>query len=109
MVVLVKISDVLQKHSAILYSDGLVLLDKLNSINADSMVISFEGISHFTPAFLNASIGKYLNDHPDRLHSLKFAGVFDEYYQNQINYVVENAQNRQGGYDWPAFFRFLFR
>jgi len=85
------ITSIIGKNSAILHSDGLILFDKIKDLK-DPFVISFQGIEHCTTAFLNASIGKFLAENPDRAKLIDFDGlVGNDYLESKLKLVVENA------------------
>lgn len=93
------ISKVINKPSAVLHTDGLLLFNAM--VEAFSIegkvVLSFRNLNHCTTAFLNASIGKFLNQFPDPLKIRKQLLIIeletDSLINIKINRVIENVVN----------------
>lgn len=88
------VTEIIGKSSAILHSDGLILFEKLKEANNLNIVLSFEGIQHCTTAFLNASIGNYVIESPDKGEFLHFEAT-NEDLENKINLVLDNARDQK--------------
>ena len=90
------ISEILGKPSAILHSDGLTLYEKMKEANEDNVILSFNGISHCTTAFLNASIGKFLIENPKKASFIQFRDLGQEpHIRQKLDLVLENALNEK--------------
>jgi hypothetical protein len=92
---MIKISEILSKNVAILHSDGLkvynAIMEELASEN--HFVLSFEGVSVSTTAFLNASIGKILLNSPESGNKMKIVDA-DSDILRKLEWVKENALNQ---------------
>lgn len=84
------VTEIIAKSSAILHSDGLILLKQLLSAGNNEIVLSFKGIEHCTTAFLNASIGNYVLGSQAKFNQLELEDTNDD-LNSKINMVVENA------------------
>ncbi len=95
MVETINISKEIGKSSAVLHSDGLLVYEKMKALQTkekSELLISFDGITHCTTSFLNASIGKFLIENPST--QLKFDGIAKETsLMEKIGLVMENALN----------------
>jgi hypothetical protein len=92
------VSELIGKSSAVLHSDGLKLYEAIKEIAATNEVtITFEGISHCTTAFLNASIGKFVVEDPNKIQYLKFENLGDpkSLIKEKIDLVLENARDQK--------------
>ena len=57
------VTEVIGKHSAILHSDGLKLYELIKAYSKQGEIeLSFEHLEFCTTSFLNASIGKYIQE-----------------------------------------------
>ena len=88
------ISEVIEKKSAILHSDGLKLYGFISDgyKESDKIEISFKGLMYCTSAFLNASIGKFLMDasKPDVvIKHLKYSDITDTTINDKIKQIYE--------------------
>lgn len=88
------ISQILGKTSAILHSDGLILFERLQSLDKNEITISFKDITHCTTAFLNASIGKFITDNKGGQTLIRFTDVTEDVL-NKIELVQDNARNEK--------------
>lgn len=88
------ITEILGKPSAILHSDGLIVYERLQTIEKDEIVLSFKDVTHCTTAFLNASIGKYIIDNKLQTRVLKFEDATED-IQTKIELVLDNARNEK--------------
>lgn len=84
------VTDIIAKSSAILHSDGLILLKKLQEAGTNEILISFKGIDHCTTAFLNASIGNFVLGDKAKREQIELVDTNDD-LNAKINMVVENA------------------
>jgi len=88
------VTDVIGKSSAILHNDGLKLYELINLYSKEGEVeISFENLEFCTTSFLNASIGKYMQERNSDagivyLHAPK-------HIQEKLALVKENALNEK--------------
>jgi hypothetical protein len=89
---MINIQVILSKNIAILHSDGLKIYDAILEELAqnDHFMITFEGISTSSTAFLNASIGKLLLNSPESLKKMKILNA-DKGVLEKIEWVKENA------------------
>lgn len=91
----ISVSQVIGKSSAVLHSDGLLIYEQMKSSQVSEktdLTVSFEGVTHCTTSFLNASIGKFLLENPST--TIKFDGISKENsLMEKIDLVVENALN----------------
>ena len=90
---IIVISDVINKNSAVLHSDGLKLFGVIvEQFKAGSkLLISFKGLSHCTSAFLNASIGKFIllsENKNDVINNLVYSDYSEE-IKRKLEQVVE--------------------
>ena len=88
------VTEIINKSSAILHSDGLILFQKLIAAGTPDITLSFKGIEHCTTAFLNASIGNYVIGSSDKGAMLKFEGTTEDLI-NKIDLVLENARDQK--------------
>lgn len=94
-----KIIDVIGKNSAVLHSDGLKVYDSIVQLynSSKKLSISFEGLTHCTSAFLNASIGKFLlvSENKDEiLKNLTYTHQTEE-IKKKLDQVVEIATDEK--------------
>ena len=95
----IKISDVINKNSAVLHSDGLklfsIIVEQYSS--GKKLNISFSGLTHCTSAFLNASIGKFIlmsDDKQGIIANLVYLDFSDD-IRKKIDQVVEISTNEK--------------
>jgi len=84
------VTEVIGKSSAILHSDGLKLYDLIKKhVKQGEVEVSFEHLEFCTTSFLNASIGKYVQE----MHSE--AGIVyahtPKHIEEKLQLVRENA------------------
>lgn len=94
------ISEVIDKTSAVLHSDGLKLYNSIVSVYKDGvkLEIAFNGLSYCTTAFLNASIGKFLleTDKPEMaMKNINYSGISDELINEKIKQLYEFISNEK--------------
>ena len=93
----IKITDVINKSSAVLHSDGLMLYDVIvQEYNAHHhVIISFDDLNYCTTAFINASIGKFLEnvDNPQQVFKHLDFIVNDELINSKIKRVTDKFIN----------------
>lgn len=87
----VTVKNIIASELAISHQDGVALYNVISSINPSDLILSFVGIDRISSAFLNESIGKYVQQY----------GTFDinnliipsdkKMFQYKINDVVENS------------------
>lgn len=69
------IYNVINKNSAILHSDGLSVyarLSEMKNSSSEEIVVDFKNLEHITTAFLNACVGKIIQEDNSILDRLKF-------------------------------------
>lgn len=94
---MIKLFDLIGKPSAVLHSDGMKIYDVLRTIGGEDIEISFQGITHCTTAFLNASIGKYLLEATDSSAILRFSNLGEpsNLFKEKIEMVIRNIQDQK--------------
>jgi hypothetical protein len=92
---ILNVAEIIGKPSAILHSDGLLLYENMKHRAKDNFTISFKGISHCTTAFLNASIGKFLIENPDKETLINFDLANEPHIEQKLDLVLENARNEK--------------
>lgn len=93
-ILILSVSEIIGKNSAILHSDGLKLYQILKeNVEKRKMRLSFKGILYCTTAFLNASVGKLLVEHPGLTNSLDYNDVNDNAINEKIRLVIENVED----------------
>ena len=111
---MIKIVEIIGKPSAILHSDGLKLYDGIvNEFKSHGKIeLSFEGITHCTTAFLNASLGKFLINIPDVesvAKKIKFSGIEDDsLIKDKLKLVTENSLNSKARESFDQSIREVF-
>lgn len=90
------ISEIINKKSAVLHSDGLKLFEAIfTSYNeSEKLEILFNGLEYCTSAFLNASIGKFLletNNPEIAAKKIEFPDLKDELIRKKIEEVYALA------------------
>lgn len=96
---ILKIADVIGKNSAVLHSDGLKFYENIVQLynSGKKLFISFEGLTHCTSAFLNASIGKFIlvnENKTEVLKNLEYIHQTDE-IKKKLEQVVDIATNEK--------------
>lgn len=88
------VTEVIGKSSAILHNDGLKLYSLIAaSAKQGEVEISFEGIEFCTTSFLNASIGKYIQDKRSE-EGLRYVHA-PKHVLEKLQLVRENALNEK--------------
>ena len=88
----ISVLHTIQSDLAINQEDGIKLFEAIQSIEPNELTISFINISRISTAFLNESIGKYVQLHPTHVRSIKFTyPEGNEIFNWKINDVMENA------------------
>ena len=87
----VTVKNIISSNLATSQQDGVALYNVISSINPSDLILSFVGIDRISSAFLNESIGKYVQKY----------GIFDIHnliipsekslFQYKIDDVVENS------------------
>ena len=97
----VVISKVINKSSAVLHTDGLLLFSAMVEAysNDKKIILSFRNLNHCTTAFLNASIGKFLSEFPNPLIVKKQLLITeletDSLINVKIKRVIDNVINSE--------------
>jgi threonine aldolase len=100
---MIKIADIIDKPNAILHTDGNKVYNAIIESIQESkvMVISFDGITHCTTSFLNASIGKIWMNMPESKNLFLFEEITPA-LSEKIQLVKENALNSQKRNNWES-------
>ncbi len=96
---ILKISDSINKNIASLHSDGLKFYSQLiEALGKQRIVIDFNGIDRITTAFINASLGKLMEDFKDPkeiLSKMEFEGFENEYIEEKVKRRIEQLSNKE--------------
>ncbi|MEX2410026.1 MAG: STAS-like domain-containing protein [Candidatus Paceibacterota bacterium] len=100
---MINISEILNKPNAILHTDGNKLYDAIiESIpGSKEITLSFEGISHCTTSFLNASLGKLWMNKPELKDFFTFHEASPSLIE-KIEMVKDHALNQNKRENWES-------
>jgi len=98
---MINVSEVLSKSNAILHTDGNKLYDAIIELipGPKGITVSFEGISHCTTSFLNASLGKLWMNKPELKDHFTFHEASASLLE-KIERVKDNALNENKRENW---------
>jgi hypothetical protein len=86
------IFDIINSNLAVNISDGELVYNAISNVIPSDLTICFAGIERVSTAFLNESIGKYANLHPDSMHLVSYIiPAENDIFNDKINDVIENA------------------
>lgn len=87
----VTVKEVISSHLAINQEDGISLFSVISSIPPNDLIISFIGIERISTAFLNESVGLYVQRY-GLLQDVNFVFPDDKsMFKFKIKDVIENA------------------
>jgi hypothetical protein len=86
------IYDIIKSEYAVNYEDGLAIFNTLELNRNEDITISFDNVSRLSTLFLNESLGKFIQIHPELESKIHYEYPDNKpLFKEKVKDVIENA------------------